>query len=135
MNNNKSSLEIAIENIYKYLITIIERGSNMTWSELLNQPKILPPDYEIHKWQQEAIEFGDKYNVIIRLKGSHTRCGEQLIIEMYHPNDPKNIVRYKKDGTCIGSRDRISDYFEHLYEKLPIVRRRNLSKNKRIKED
>ena len=100
----------------------------MTWSELLNQPKILPPDYDIRKWQQEAIEFGDKYNVIVRLKCSRTRCGEQLIIEMYHPNDPKNIVRYKKDGTYLGSRDRISNYFEHLYEKLPIVRRKKFVK-------
>lgn len=33
----------------------------MTWSELLNQPKILPLNYEIRRWKQEAIEFGNEY--------------------------------------------------------------------------
>lgn len=102
----------------------------MTWSELLNQPKTLPLDYEIRRWKQAAIEFGDNYNVVIRLKCyNNNRCGELLMIEMYHPNDPKNVVRYKKsNGTYISARDSISNYFEHLYEKLPIVRRKKFIK-------
>lgn len=50
---------------------------------------------------------------------------------MSHPNDPKNIVRYKKsDGLYVDSRTRISSYFEHLYEKLPIVRRKKFIKER-----
>lgn len=51
----------------------------------------------------------------------------------------KNIVRYKKNGgTYISPRDRISGYFEHLYGKLPIVRRKKFikeSENQRRLED
>lgn len=97
----------------------------MTWSELIKQPRCPAPWNEQRDWIKEANEFGNKYNVIIRLKGSIDRCGgEILTIEMTHPDDPKNTVRYKKSGgTYISARDRISWYFEHLYEKLPLVRR------------
>lgn len=111
----------------------------MTWSELVNQPRTITPWDEQRKWIEEAKEFGNKYNVIIRLKALTDRCGEILIIEMSHPNDPKNIVRYKKNGgTYISPRDRISGYFEHLYGKLPIVRRKKFikeSENQRRLED
>lgn len=85
------------------------------------------------EWIKEANEFSNKYNVIIRLKDSIDRCGNEVLeIEMSHRDDPKNIVRYKKlHGTRHHPRDRISGYFEHLYEKLPIVRR---NRNKRSKE-
>lgn len=80
---------------------------------------------EQREWFKEATEFGNKYNVIIRLRGSIDRCGnEVLTIEMTHRDDPKNTVRTKKlGGTQIHPRDRISNYFEDLYEKLPQVRR------------
>lgn len=110
----------------------------MTWSELVNQPRISLWN-EQRKWIEEAKKFGKEYNVIIRLKGSSTRCGEMLTIEMTHPEDPKNTVRYKKcDGLYVGRGDRISCYFEHLYEKLPIVRRSKFIKereNQRRLED
>ncbi len=105
----------------------------MTWSELLKQPRTPTPCYERNMWIQEAKDFGNKYNVIIRLKCSTNRCGEILTIEMSHPNDPKNIVRYKKEGGLyISPRDRISYYFEHLYEKLPNVRRSKFVKEREI---
>lgn len=105
----------------------------MTWSELLqNRNRINTLWDEQREWIKEATEFGNKYNVIIRLKGHPTSCGTMLLIEMTHPDDPKNTVKYiRNDGTYISERDRISNYFEHLYDKLPIVRR---NRNKQSKE-
>lgn len=100
----------------------------MTWSELLKQPSFPTPWDETRKWINEAIEFGNKYNVIIRLKTYTNRCCEILLIEMTHRDDPKNTARFKKEyGTYISAYDRISWYFEHLYEKLPQVRRNRIS--------
>lgn len=96
----------------------------MTWSELLKKPSCPLPWDEKLKWIQEATDFGNKYNVIIRLKEYTNRRGDVLLIEMTHRDDQKNTARYKKlDGTYISARDRISNYFEHLYDKLPYVRR------------
>lgn len=79
---------------------------------------------EQHEWIKVANEFGNKYNVIIHLKTYENRCGEILMIEMTHRDDPKNTVRYKKlGGTYISPCARISWYFEHLYDKLPQARR------------
>ncbi len=97
----------------------------MTWSELLKQDRSITPWTEQREWIKEATEFGNKYNVIIRLKGEIDRCGNEiLMIEMTHRDDLKNTVRYKKlGGTYISDRIRISDYFENLYDRLPQVRR------------
>ena len=85
-----------------------------------------------NRWIQEATEFGNKYNVIIRLKGSIDRCGNKVLtIEMTHQDDLKNTARYKKlGGAQLHPCDSYSCYFETLYEKLPIVRR-----NRRINNE
>lgn len=98
----------------------------MTWSELIHGQSNINVVPERRDWILAATEFGNNYNVIIHLKTYENRCGQILLIEMTHPDDPKNTVRYKKEhGTYISALDRISSYFEHLYEKLPIVRRNN----------
>lgn len=105
----------------------------MTWSEFLKQERMITPWNVQREWIAVAKAFGNEYNVVIRLKGSSTRCGEMLTIEMYHPNDPKNIVRYKiNDGLYVGSRRSPSRYFEYLYEKLPIVRRKKFIKEQEL---
>lgn len=97
----------------------------MTWSELVHGNRSINFIPERRDWILAATEFGNNYNVIIHLKTYKNRCGEILLIEMTHPDDPKNTVRYKKEyGTYISAYDRISNYFEHLYVKLPIVRRK-----------
>lgn len=96
----------------------------MTWSELIHGTRSINVIPERKDWILAATEFGNKYNVIIHLKTYKNRCGEILMIEMTHLDDPKNTVRYKKEGgTYISAYDRISNYFEHLYDKLPQVRR------------
>lgn len=96
----------------------------MTWSELIHGPRNIDIIPERRDWVLVATEFSMKYHVVIHLKTYENRCGEILMIEMTHQDDIKNTVRYKKEGgTRISRYDSISSYFEHLYDKLPQVRR------------
>ena len=96
----------------------------MTWSELIHGTRSINFIPERRDWLLAATEFGNNYNVIINLKTYENRCGTILLIEMTHPDDPKNTVRYKKEGgTYFGKYNMPQSYFEHLYVKLPIVRR------------
>lgn len=104
----------------------------MTWSELIHGTRSNNNIHELSDWIKEATEFGREHNVIINLKTYENRCCQILLIEITHPDDPKNTVKFKKEhGTYISASARISSYFEHLYDKLPIVRR---NRNKQSKD-
>lgn len=83
----------------------------MTWSELLKKPSCPLPWDEKLKWIQEATDFGNKYNVIIRLKEYTNRCGEILLIEMTHRNDQKNTVSFRNIKETV-------DKYLAIYEKV-----------------
>lgn len=78
---------------------------------------------EMREWQLAAAEFGANYKCNVKVTYWSNDSNEGVAFELSHEDDPKTVVKYKKDGVYCHPRSRRESYFENLYDKLPIVRR------------
>lgn len=78
---------------------------------------------EMREWQLAAAEFGANYKCNVTVAYWKNASNEGVSFELSHEDDPKNVVKYKKDGIYCHPKQRREGYFEALYDRLPIVRR------------